>query len=60
MTEPVKIIANQIHGLCDQTRAADEDTARAALAALQADGWGLIKLADMAVVRRHFAFGQYE
>lgn len=59
MTAPIAIVANQITGRVDQTRGADEDEARAILAALQTDGWRLIKVADMAVARRHFAFAEY-
>lgn len=60
MTSPLAIVANQLTGRVDQTRGADEDEARQILAALQTDGWRLIKVADMAVARRQFAFAEYQ
>jgi hypothetical protein len=56
MTVPVQIIANAIQGMRDQTRLADQTDAEGILATLHQDGWQLIKLADMAVARRNWAF----
>lgn len=60
MTAPLEIIATALSGRIDQTRAADHDDARAITSALHNDGWRLIKVGDMAVARRHFAFAEYD